>query len=101
MGASSEMVARLGEKCCTRICPQRLKTFWLMAYWNPFVKARVRIMAPTLITVAVIASRMMNREKDFSRLKAMRRAIKEGVFKRNVIEWSKIPGARLLVKYLC
>lgn len=58
-------------------------------------------MAPTLITVAVIASRMMNRENDFSRLKAIRRAINEGIFKRNVIEWSKITGARRLVKFLC
>jgi hypothetical protein len=58
-------------------------------------------MAPTLMIVAAIASRMINREKDRSRLKAMRRAIKEGVFKRNVIEWSKIAGVQLLVKFLC
>jgi len=38
-------------------------------------------MAATLIAVAVIASRMMNREKDRSRLKATRRAMNAATFK--------------------
>ena len=39
-------------------------------------KERVMIITDTLITVAAIDSLMMNREKDFCWLKAMRRAMK-------------------------
>jgi hypothetical protein len=45
-------------------------------------------MAATLITVAQMASLMMNREKDRWRLKAIRRAIKAATFKLvDVINW--------------
>jgi hypothetical protein len=37
-------------------------------------------MAATLMTVAAMARRMMNLEKDFSLLKAILRAMKEGMF---------------------
>jgi hypothetical protein len=37
-------------------------------------------MAATLMTVAAMASRMMNLEKDLSPLKAILRAMKEGMF---------------------
>jgi hypothetical protein len=40
----------------------------------------VTIITATLITVAVIDKRMMNLEKDFCWLNAMRRAIKEKTF---------------------
>jgi hypothetical protein len=40
-------------------------------------------MAATLIAVAVIASRIMNLEKDRSRLKATRRAMKDATFKQD------------------
>ena len=81
IGCSSAIADLPGEAYCTRICPHRLKIFWLMVYWNPFVKARVRSMAAMLIAVAVMASRMINREKDRSRLKATRRAINAATFK--------------------
>jgi hypothetical protein len=51
-------------------------------------------MAATLITVALIASLMMNREKDCCRLKAMRLAIKEATFNRHDFsgqKWSEGP----------
>ena len=51
-----------------------------MAYWNPVVNATVTIMAATLISVAAIASRMMNFENDCCRLKAIRLAIKAEMF---------------------
>ncbi len=54
-----------------------------MVYWKPLVKARVNIMAAILIAVAATASRMMKREKDRCRLKAMRRAMKEATFNRH------------------
>jgi len=41
----------------------------------------VRIMAATLMMVALMASRRMNLEKVRWRLKAIRRAIKEAMFK--------------------
>jgi len=44
------------------------------------VNATVTIMAATLISVAAIASRMMNFENDCCRLKAIRLAIKAEMF---------------------
>jgi hypothetical protein len=63
------------------MCPQKLKTFWLMADWNPSVKARATIMTATLIPVAMMARRMMNLEKVRSGLKAIRWAINRAMFK--------------------
>ena len=56
-----------------------------MAYWNPFVKAMVSSIAATLMIVAAMARRMMKRENDLSRLKAIRRAIKAGTFKEAIL----------------
>jgi len=44
----------------------------------------VSSMAVTLIVVAAMANRMMNREKDCCRLKAMRFAIKAAVFNNRI-----------------
>jgi len=38
------------------------------------------IIAATLVAVATVASRIMNLEKDFCLLKAIRRAMKEATF---------------------
>ena len=65
-----------------------------MAYWNPLVKESVSSMAATLITVAEIASLMINREKDRCRLKAMRLAIKAATFNRHEL---KPPTSGLLL----
>jgi len=70
------MVAFSGCLYWTRICPQKLNTFWLTVSWNPFVNASVTIITATLIIVATMESRMMNREKDFWRLNAIRLAMK-------------------------
>jgi len=43
---------------------QKLKIFWLTVSWNPLVKASVTIMTATLIVVAAMERRIMNREKD-------------------------------------
>jgi hypothetical protein len=45
------------------------------------VKARVTIITATLITVATIERRIMNREKDFCRLNAIRLAMKLATLK--------------------
>ena len=74
--SSSAMVLFIGCLYCTRTCPQKLKIFWLTVSWNPFVNARVTIITATLIVVATIERRMMNREKDLWRLNAIRLAIK-------------------------
>jgi hypothetical protein len=44
------------------------------------MKASDSTMAATLMIVAVMASRIMNREKEGSLFRAMRRAMKRGVF---------------------
>ena len=80
IGVSSAMLTLKGSKCCTRICPQKLNTFSLITFWNPLMNARDKIIAATLIVVAAIANRMMNREKDCSRLSAIRLAMNKGVF---------------------
>jgi hypothetical protein len=49
------------------------------------------IITETLITVATIDSRIINLEKDFCWLKAMRCAIKEKTF--TIISYSKLPAA--------
>jgi hypothetical protein len=51
-------------------------------------------MAAMLIAVAVTASRMMNREKDRCRLRAMRRAIKEATFNRHGLKINGIGGQK-------
>src|ERR1700680_5022684 len=88
--SSSAMLALRGCLYCTRICPQKLKTFWLTVSWKPFVKASVTIITATLMTVATIERRMMNREKDFCRLNAMRLAIKLATFTFKYLSYRKI-----------
>jgi hypothetical protein len=51
-------------------------------------------MAAMLIAVAVTASRMMNRENDLCRLKAMRLAIKAGTFNRHDLLINGIDGQK-------
>jgi hypothetical protein len=48
------------------------------------VNANVTIITATLMTVATIESRIMNREKDRWRLNAIRFAIKLATFKGNI-----------------
>jgi len=62
------------------MCHKKEKTFPLTVCSKPLTKESVMIITATLITVAVMESRIMNREKDFCWLKAMRRAIKEETF---------------------
>ena len=76
MGSSSAIVAFIGCLEPTLTCPQKEKILLLTVSWNPLTKERVMIITDTLITVAAIESLMMNREKDFCWLKAMRRAMK-------------------------
>jgi hypothetical protein len=62
------------------MCPQKLKTLLLITFWKPLTKLNATIMTATLIIVAVIASRIINLEKVFCLLKAIRLAIKEDTF---------------------
>jgi hypothetical protein len=55
----------------------------LTASWNPFTKASATIITATLIAVATVASRMMKREKVFSSLEEIRRAMKLAIFKKD------------------
>ncbi len=59
------------------MCPQKLKTFWLTVSWKPFTNESVTIITATLIIVAPIDKRIINRENDFCWLKAMRCAIND------------------------
>src|SRR5215470_17043934 len=72
------------------MCPQKLKTFWLTVSWNPLVNARVTIITATLMTVAPIESRIMNREKDRWRLNAIRFAIKLATFNGNIESFKNV-----------
>ena len=74
------MLAFMGWRYCTRTCPQKENTFWLTVSWNPFTKDRVMIITVTLMIVATVDNRMINRENDFCWLKAMRVAMNEDRF---------------------
>src|SRR3982750_969150 len=80
IGSSSAMEAFIGCRYPRRICPQKLNTLPLTVSWKPLTNDKVMIMTATLITVAVIASLMMKREKDFCWLKAIRLAMKLETF---------------------
>src|SRR5258708_16164662 len=81
IGVSSEMIALSGCFSCMRIWPQKLNTFWLTVSWKPLANDKVTIITITLITVATMDKRMMNREKDFCWLNAILFAIKPATFK--------------------
>jgi hypothetical protein len=80
MGSSSAMEAFMGCRYPRRICPQKLNTLPLTVSWKPFTKESVMIITATLITVAVMDSRIINLEKDFCWLKAIRLAMKAEMF---------------------
>jgi hypothetical protein len=63
------------------MCPQKLKTLLLITFWKPLTKLNATIITATLIMVAVIAKPIINREKVFCLLKAIRFAINEETFK--------------------
>jgi len=60
---------------------RKLNTFWLTCSWKPLTNASVMIITATLIMVAAMESRMMNREKDRCWLNAIRFAIKPATLK--------------------
>jgi hypothetical protein len=65
-----------------------------MAYLNPCAKAIVRIIAMTLMAVAVMARRMINLEKECSLLNAIRRAMKLGRFNQEILTLkNRLPAA--------
>ena len=65
------------------MCPQKLKTLLLITFWKPLTKLNATIITATLIVVAVIARLIINREKVFCLLKAIRPAIKDDTFNRH------------------
>jgi hypothetical protein len=60
--------------------PQKLKTLLDITFWNPLTKLNATIITATLIVVAAIASPIINLEKVFCLLKAIRLAIKDDTF---------------------
>jgi hypothetical protein len=47
-----------------RMCPQKLNIFCATFSWKPLASANVTTITITLMTVATMDNRMMNREKD-------------------------------------
>src|SRR5690606_5659749 len=80
------------------ICPQKLKIFWLTVSWNPLAKASVTIITATLMTVATVDSLIINLEKDFCWLNAMRFAMNAATFNLDYLSfnalWTAIGTAR-------